>query len=76
MIVVKPKIVNSIHSSRESLRCTGPRVGTKKRHSVNDAVELTELDPLSTNTTPALLQVSVEICSAGWGEAREFEINP
>ena len=53
-IVVKPKIVNSIHSSRESLRCTGPRGGTKTRHSVNDAVELTELDPLSTHATPAL----------------------
>jgi len=53
-IVVKPKVVNSIHSSRESLRCTGPRVGTKTRYWVNDAVELTKLDPLSTHATPAL----------------------
>ena len=54
MIVVKPKIVNSIHSSRQSLRCPGPRAGNRARHSVTDAVESTELTSLTTNAIQAL----------------------
>jgi hypothetical protein len=53
MIVVKPKIVNSIHSSRESLRSPGPRASHKARHSVTDAVEATELTTLTTNAIQA-----------------------
>ena len=49
MIVVKPKIVNSIHSSRESLRCSGSRASNRVRHSLTDAVETTELVSLNTN---------------------------
>ena len=49
MIVVKPKIVNSIHSSRESLRYSGSRASNKTRHSLSDAVEVTELVSLNTN---------------------------
>jgi hypothetical protein len=49
MVVVKPKIVNSIHSSSNSLRCPGPRAGNRARHSVTDAVEATELSSLTTD---------------------------
>jgi hypothetical protein len=54
MIVVKPKIVNSTHSLRESLRCSGPRAGGKVRHSVTDAAEVSELTTLNPNATQAL----------------------
>jgi hypothetical protein len=56
MIVVKPKIVNSIHSSRESLRCSASRASNKTSHSSTDAVEATELVSLNTsvkNTVPS-----------------------
>jgi len=48
------KTVNSIHSSRESLRCSGPRAGNKARHLVTDAVEVTELTSLTTSAIQAL----------------------
>jgi hypothetical protein len=49
MIVVKPKIVNSIHSSKESLRCSESRVSNRIRYSLADAAEVTELASLNTN---------------------------
>jgi len=49
MIAVKTNIVNSIHSSRESVRCSGSRASNKARHSLSDAVEATELVFLYTN---------------------------
>jgi hypothetical protein len=54
MIVVKPKIVNSIHSLRESFRCSGPRACGKARHSVTDTVEVTKLTTLNPNAIQAL----------------------
>jgi hypothetical protein len=47
-IVFRPKIVNSIHSSKESLRCSGSRPSNKSRHSLTDAVEAAELISLNT----------------------------
>ena len=49
MIVVKPKTVNSIHLSRESLRYSGSRASNKTRHSLSDPLETTELVSLNTN---------------------------
>jgi len=48
-IIVKPRIVSSIHSSRESLRYSGSKASNKTRHSLSDAVEVTELVSLNTN---------------------------
>jgi len=48
-IIFKPRIVNSIHSSRESVRCPGSRASNKVRHSLTDAAEATELVSLNTN---------------------------
>jgi len=48
-ITFKPKIVNSIHSLRESVRCSGSRASNKVRHSLTDAAYATELVFLNTN---------------------------
>lgn len=49
MNVDKPKVVNSIHSSKVSLRCSGSRASNKTRHLLTDAVEVTELVSLNTS---------------------------
>ena len=61
MIVVKPKIVNSIHSSRESLSCSVSRGSNKTRHSLSDAVEATEL--VSLNTDVKNVECNFESCA-------------
>ena len=43
MIVVKPKIINSVHSSRESLRIPNTQASSKRKPSQWDAIEETEL---------------------------------
>ena len=48
-IIFKPRIVNSIHSSRESVRCPGSRASNKIRHSLTDAAKANELVCLNTN---------------------------
>lgn len=50
-IVFKPKIVNSVHSSRESLRQMNSRPSVKQRSSQCDAVEVTELMTLNPKLT-------------------------
>lgn len=47
-IVIKPKIVNSIHSSRESLRIPGTRMSSVRKPSQDDVMEETELVCLKT----------------------------
>jgi len=49
MNVDKPKVVNSIHSSKVSLRSSGSRASNKTRHLLTDAVEVTELVSLNTS---------------------------
>ena len=49
LIVVKPTIVNSIHSSKESLKCSGSKVIVKPEYSLTDALEATELVSLNTD---------------------------
>jgi hypothetical protein len=49
-IVFTPKIVNFIHSSRESLKYTGTRPAINTRNSHSDAVEVTELVTLNPKT--------------------------
>jgi hypothetical protein len=46
-IVFKPKIVNSVHSSRESLQFPSSRPSLKHRGSQNDSQEITELVSLT-----------------------------
>jgi hypothetical protein len=46
--VFKTEIVNSVHSSRESVRCSGTKTSDKIRHSFTDAVDATELFSLNT----------------------------
>lgn len=53
MIVVKPKTVNSVHSSKESLKCS--RFKISKRHFLTDALEATELVSLNTNAKKTML---------------------
>jgi len=48
-IIYKPKIVNSIQSSRESVRRSGSRASNNVKHSLTDAAEATELVSLNTN---------------------------
>jgi len=48
-IIFKPRLVNSIHSSNESVRRSGSRANNKVRHSLTDAVEAIELVSLNTN---------------------------
>ena len=48
-IIIKPKIINSIHSSRESLRFPNTRTGNVRKPSQEDKVEETELVPLRVN---------------------------
>ena len=47
-IVIKPKIINSIHSSQESLRFPNTRTGNVRKLSLEEAVEETELVSLRT----------------------------
>jgi hypothetical protein len=49
-IIFKPKIVNSVHTSRESLSYQDGRPSTRLRNSQCDAIEVTELATL--NPTP------------------------
>jgi hypothetical protein len=49
-IVFKPKIINSLHSSRESLKYPSARASIKQRTSQGDAIEVTELVSLNTET--------------------------
>ena len=46
-IVFKPKIVNSIHSSRESLKHHNTRASEKRKNSQDEPVETTELVSLN-----------------------------
>ena len=46
-IVFKPKIVNSIHSSRESLKHHNTRASEKSKNSQDEPVEATELVSLN-----------------------------
>jgi hypothetical protein len=64
MIVVKVKIVNSIHSSRESLRCSVSRVSNQIRHALTDAVEATELVSLTQMLNTQCLKAVVEYALA------------
>jgi hypothetical protein len=41
--VIKPKIINSVQSSRESLRIPNTRTGSLRKPSQVDAIEETEL---------------------------------
>jgi hypothetical protein len=50
-IVFKPKIVNSVHSSRESLKYENSRPSAKSRISQSDAIEVTELVTLNPKYT-------------------------
>ena len=59
-IIFKPKIINSIHSSRESVRCSGSRASTKVRRSLTDAAEANELASLNTVLKPQCLQANDE----------------
>lgn len=49
-IIIKPKIINSLHSSRESLRGPSARMSIKARPSKEDAIEETELVTLTAVT--------------------------
>jgi hypothetical protein len=42
-IFIKPKIINSVHSSRESLKIPNARASIKPKPSQEDAIEETEL---------------------------------
>jgi hypothetical protein len=55
-IVFKPKIVNSIHSSRGSLKHHNTRVSMKSKNSQDEPVETTEL--LSLNPTKKQMLLS------------------
>jgi hypothetical protein len=48
-VVFKPKIVNSINTSRESLKFPTSRASIKQRSTQSDAVEVTELMSLNSN---------------------------
>jgi len=47
-LVIKPKILNSIYSSRENLRIPGTRVSNVGKPSQGDAIEENELVSLRT----------------------------
>lgn len=49
-IIIKPKIINSVHSSRESPRFRNTRTGNVRKPSREDAVEETELVSLRTGS--------------------------
>ena len=49
-IVIKPKIINSVHSSRESLRFPNTRTSNVRKPSREDSVEETELVSLRTGS--------------------------
>jgi hypothetical protein len=54
-LVFKPKIVNLIHFSKESLEYYNPTASRKSRNSQDDSVEITELvllNPTSKQTLP------------------------
>ena len=42
-IVIKPKIINSVYSSRESLRIPNTKANSLRKPSLEDAIEETEL---------------------------------
>lgn len=55
-IVIKPKIINSVYSSKESLKMSNTRASSKQKPSQSDAIEETELVSLnacSRHITPA-----------------------
>jgi len=47
-IIIKPKIINSVHSSRESLRIPNTRASSLRKSLHEDAIEETELVSLKT----------------------------
>jgi hypothetical protein len=49
-IIIKPKIINSVHSSKESLRLPITRTGNERKPSREDAVEEAELVSLRTGS--------------------------
>ena len=53
-MALKPKIVNSIYSSKESVRCSRSRVSNKDRHSLADSAEATELVSLNASEKKAV----------------------
>jgi hypothetical protein len=55
-IVIKPKIINSVHSSKESLKILNTKASNKRKPSQGDAIEETELASLnvcSRHVTPS-----------------------
>lgn len=49
-MVIKPKIINSVHSSRESLRIPNTRTNSVQKPLQGNAIEETELVSLKTGT--------------------------
>ena len=54
-IIFKPKIVNSVHSSRESLKYENSKPSVRTRNSHCDAIEVTELVTLNPNLKHAII---------------------
>ena len=69
-ITLKPRIVNSIHPSKEIIRCSGSRASHKVRNSLTDDAEATELVSLNTNVRNTAPSGKFWKCTEGlyWAE--------